>query len=41
MPQHPDESRQEIPAARIDARVRELHARLGDQVPLLIFYGYA
>src|SRR3954451_6098603 len=34
MPQHPDESRQEIPPARIDARVRELHARLGDQVPL-------
>ncbi len=34
MPQHPGESRQEIPAARIDARVRELHARLGDHVPL-------
>src|SRR4051812_25994971 len=34
MPQHPDERRQEIPAARIDARVHELHARLGDQVPL-------
>src|SRR5918912_1479672 len=34
MPQHPDESRQEILPARVDARVRELHARLGDHVPL-------
>ena len=34
MPQHPDASRQDVLPARIDTRVRELHARLGDQVPL-------
>jgi chemotaxis protein CheZ len=34
MPQHPDESRQDALPARVDARLRELHARLGDHVPL-------